>query len=446
MLTADRLDRNRLLQLQDRKLATLGDRLRTNDYFAGRLPSGVLTRDSIRDVEPVGKDEILADQQEFPPFGRRLGVPRDHVAMVHSTGGTSGRGREIYGLSERDVEAVGVISSVAFGWAGLRTGEPAAFNVGFSNSSGGNCMLRGIQGIGATPILIGHESFAKRIELLMQFPPVGMYGTPSAINGLATTATAEGIDLRAELAALRFLLTSAEPYPLAWGAAMEDQWGAQLFEDYGLTQSASSICASTCELGAIVDGERGRMHMYEWPFYFEILDPESFMPVAPGEWGEVVVTTLDKEASPVLRFRTRDRVRFLGTDACACGRELATIEAGSITRYDDMIKIKGQNVWPAEMESTLFALPQVVEFSGVVGISDKGRDELRISVAVQEGSDVHALGTQVRSAFKTQFNFTPEVTVVALDSLASWDSPDRKARRFTDVRHDDLQTQQGGER
>ena len=138
--------------------------------------------------------------------------------MIHTTGGTSGRGREVYGLTAHDVEAVALLSSLAFEWAGMALGDPVAYNVGLSNSSGGNCMISAVKALGRSPILIGHAGFEERLDLLRRFPPVGMYGTPSAINGLARTAEDLGFDLRAELADLRFILVSAEPYPLEWAA------------------------------------------------------------------------------------------------------------------------------------------------------------------------------------------------------------------------------------
>jgi phenylacetate-CoA ligase len=435
MRTLDRLSRSDLVALQQRKLGSLLDRLRTNPFYAERLaslPSGGRPLDLLRGIEPVDKQQLLADQDDAPPYGRRLGVDAAEIAMVHTTAGTSGKGQEIHALTWRDVEAAGHLSSFAFRWAGLRFGEPAAFNIGFSNSSGGNAMLRGIQAIGRTPVLVAQASFPERLRLLAEFRPVGIYGTPSALNGLARTAAETGFDVGAELPELRFLLTSAEPFPTEWAERMEDVWGAPLHEDYGATQSASSICASTCG-SCVVDGARAAMHLFEWSFLFEILDPETADPVGEGEWGELYITTLDKQASPLLRFRTRDRVRSLGCGRCACGRELLSIESGTITRYDDMLKIKGQNVWPADMESLLFGLDAVAEFSGEIAIGPKGRDELYLRVAPARAGD-DALAEAIRASFKARFNITPQVELVPIAELPEWNTPERKSRRFVDTR------------
>jgi len=397
-----------------------------------------LTIHSLRGIEPVTKEEILADQAEHPPMGRRLGVEPSEVEMVHTTGGTSGRGREIYGLTMRDVANVGMLSSFSYAWAGLRAGEAGAYNVGLSNSSGGNCWISATQAIGRAPVIIAHTGFDERIDLLRRFPPAAMYGTPSAINGLVNTAERRAINLREEIPSLRSIIVTGEPYPVEWARAMEELWGVQLFEAYGLTQSGSSLCAATCECGAAPEGLRGRMHLWEWAFVLEIVDPETLEPTPLGEEGEILLTTLDKEASPVVRFRTRDRVRYLGRDGCACGRVLRAVEAGSIARFDDMIKIKGQNVWPSDIEATLFGSGDVAEFNGVVAISDKGRDELTLSVAVRSGVDGEGLAQRLRRSVKEQFNLTPVVRIVDSSELETFDTPERKARRVKDVRQEGL--------
>lgn len=445
----DRLDRPDLLAVQDAKLGRLGDRLLDNPFFADRVKAvgGRLDRRRLRDVPPVEKADLLDDQQAAPPYGRRLGVDPADVAMVHTTAGTSGRGQEIYGLTWRDVEAVGYLSAVAFRWAGLHPGEAAAFHIGMSNSSGGNAMSRGIQAVGQTPVLVGHLGFRERLALLASYPVVGMYASPSAINGLHRVAQADGLDLRAVLPRLRFLLTSAEPYPVRWAAAMEAAYGATLFEDYGATQSASSICASTCERGALhttPDGPaRGRMHFFEWSVLVEFVDPDTLEPAEPGQDAEMLLTTLDKEASPLLRFRTRDRVRYLGHEDCPCGRSLAAIVPGGITRFDDLLKIKGMNVWPMDMESALFELGPVAEFSGEVRIGDTGRDELLLAVALHPGADEPALVAAIRATFKARFSLTPQVRVVDAAALPEWHTPEHKARRFRDLRGQDLAREAG---
>lgn len=442
MRTYDRLPRSDLEAVQRVKLRALGDRLRNNAFYRtvhGALPDP-LTPAALASLAPIDKDSLLADQRRYPPFGHRLAIDPVDVAMVHTTGGTSGRGREIHALTWRDVEAAGHLGSFAFWWAGLDFREPATFHIGFSNATGGNAMLRSIQAIGHTPILVGHVGFAERLELMRQYKPVGMYASPSAINGLAQLAGEQGLDLRREIPSLRFMLTSAEPYPVDWAVAMEDVWGARIFEDYGATQTASSIAASSCEQGAVTAGGRGCMHLFDWSFLFEVVDPDTLEPVEPGEYGELLITTLDKDASPLLRYRTRDRVRYLGWEGCPCGRQLMRLECGSITRYDDMLKIKGQNVFPADMEALVLAHAGIREFRGRVLIGERGRDELVLEIACRTDIDKAALEADLKHEFKQSVNITPRISFVEVESLPQWHTPEAKARRFLDQRSDDLVT------
>jgi phenylacetate-CoA ligase len=430
------LARGELEALQDARLARLGERLARNEFYRDRIAAvgGRLDRERIRDIEPTTKEDFLADQDAAPPYGLRLGVEPSQVAMVHTTAGTSGHGKEMHALTWEDVETAGYLSSVAFQWAGLRYAEPAVFHVGMSNSSGGNAMLRGIQAIGNTPVMVGQGGFGERLELMHQFGPVGMYCTPSALNGLTRSAEDEGYDLAADFPALRFVLVSAEPYPIDWTRRMEEAWGVRVFEDYGATQSASSICAATCAGGAVIDGHRGTMHLFEWAFLFEIVDETSLEPVAPGEYGELLITSLVKRASPVLRFKTRDRVRFVGAEPCGvCGRSMISLECGTITRYDDLLKIKGNNVWPVDMESLVLAERAVREFAGSVVIGESGRDELILSISVGESAD-RDFESRLVASFKARFNITPKIELVAIEALPQWFSPERKARRFRDER------------
>ena len=444
VVTVDLLPRDELAALQQLKLERLLDRLETNPFYSPRL-SHLAAKgraiDKLSAIPPIDKVQILSDIDTHPPYGSIVGVPLDEIAAVHMTAGTSGSGQETHALTLRDVEAAGLLSSFAFRWAGLRFAEPAAFNIGHSNSSGATAMHRGIQALGRTPLLIAHVGFSERLELLATIDPVGIYGTPSTINGLLHTASELSFDVQARLPSLRFLLTSAEPYPIGWAERMMDAWGATLFEDYGATQSASSICASSCELGAVVDGQRGRLHFFDWSFLVEIVDPVTALQVSEGEWGELYITTLDKEASPLLRFRTADRVRYLGTDRCMCGRSLVSIEAGSISRLDDLLKIKGQNVWPADIEALLFSRPDVREFLGEVAIGPHGRDELYLRIALSTDVSepaVAADAVSIRSSFKARFNITPQVELVAIETLPQWKSPEQKSRRLIDRRQEGL--------
>ncbi|MBI5828842.1 MAG: hypothetical protein HZB20_04725 [Chloroflexi bacterium] len=120
--------------------------------------------------------------------------------------------------------------------------------------------------------------------------------------------------------------------------------------------------------------------MDEWNALYEIVDPETGEPVQPGEEGEVVLTNLFREGSPLVRFRTNDRVRYLPHNTCTCGRPTNCIEAGTIARYDDMIKIRTQNVWPEAVDATIFAHSELEEYQGRVYVDERGREQVDVRI------------------------------------------------------------------
>src|SRR5207249_108998 len=149
-----------------------------------------------------------------------------------------------------------------------------------------------------------------------------------------------------------------------------------------------SIYAGTCEEGVVTDGKRGSYHAAEPVVLAEVLDPESGEPVPYGDEGELVITTLHQVAAPMIRFRQGDRIRRLPASACDCGRTWEVWEAGTIARYDDMLKIKGQNVWPLAVEELVFGYTEIEEYSGRVYLSEGGGEAVTLSVEFKKNAPV----------------------------------------------------------
>ena len=157
--------------------------------------------------------------------------------------------------------------------------------------------------------------------------------------------------------------------------------------------------------------------------------------------GEIVVTHLEKEASPLIRFRTRDRAVYLPWQQCSCGRQLDMIESGTIGRWDDMVKIKGENVFPPEVDEIVFARPEIGEYQGRVFIGDLGRDVAEIRVAlVGDAPPAESLLDGLRSELKLRTNVNFDLRVVPIADLPQWTTPDVKPRRWTDERQANLST------
>lgn len=434
--------------MQGQKLVRQARRIYATNPFYRRLwdeagvdVGGIRTRADVRLLPFTSKPDFIADQTEHPPFGARLGVPPDEVGEITETSGTSGQGRELHGHTVQDMQLRGQMTSIAWAWAGLAKDDIGVFHIPASNSASLYTMLRGIRAVGRLPYLVGHLGFEERLDLMQRLGVNAMYATPSGLNGMAALCTKLGIEPAKAFPHLKFVMVSAESWPVEWVQRMETYWDTKITEVYGSTQLNAAFGAACCEAGAVVDGQRGNLHMFEWTHLYEVVDPETSEPVEPGQPGELVITHLDKQASPLMRFRSGDRVTCYPSSRCSCGREYTVIEAGTIGRVDDMIKVKGQSIWPSELESMIFSHPEVDEFQARTYIGTKGRDEIELRFSVRDGiagSQQAGLAQELQRALKEITDVTFAVSVVAPQDLPHFTSPDKKARRWTDDRHSGL--------
>lgn len=432
-----------IADLQARKLRAQVERAyATNPFYrqrwraAGFAPDQIRTAADVRRLPVIGKEDIIDDEREHPPYGTFLGVREDQIWEIALSSGTSGKGQEVHAWTVRDAHMRGALNALGFGWAGVTRGDATIFHIGATNSSSVGCMMRGIRAVGRLPYLVGHAGFDERLDLMLKFGLDAMYMMPSALNGLTLLAQKRGIEPRQAWPNLRSILTSAESWPVEWVHRMEDVWGTRIFEEYGSTQTMGTFGMTNCERGAVVNGERGALHFFSWSFLYEVVDPETLEPVAPGEEGELVLTHLDKEASPLFRFRTRDRMRWFPHTECACGRELDFVESGTIGRWDDMLKVKGQNIWPPSVDALVLAYPFIDEYQARIYIDQKGRDQVDLRYALKTGLQApDGFEDELVHRLKEETLLTMAVRRVTGDEVPHFETPDKKARRWTDDRH-----------
>ena len=444
----ERMSREAMLDLQFRKLKRQLERLhRTNAYYRAKLdaarvqPGDIRTLEDFRRRIPLStKADFLRDQEEHPPFGSRLGVPRDEVVLVNLTGGTSGQGQEVYGRTNADIAMQGYFHTLPWFMAGLRAGDIAINCVPAGGlTTGGWGPGEGFRIAGATALSAGGAlSTDQKVALMARFGEIHfIYASTNYIHTLSEAFRARGVTPAERFPMMKALFAVAEGYPMAWARAIEHFWGCPLHEGYGSTQGAGFVSA-TCERGVVrADRERGLMHIFDWHNVIEVVNPETGEPVAPGEEGEIILTNLDLRGSPVLRFSTRDRARWFPHDACGCGRAWACIEAGTVGRYDDMMKIRGNNVWPLAIDQAVFAHPEVAEYVGRVYVDPAARTEVEVKIALKPehqsagGEELQGLVERIRTAIKRATNVSMEVRVVPRSELPTFTY---KARRWSDER------------
>jgi phenylacetate-CoA ligase len=359
------------------------------------------------------------------------------VALINMTGGTSGQGQEIYGRTQHDIALQGFLHTLPWFIAGLRPGD-VAFNCVPQGglTTGGWGPPEGFRGAGAAavnvPAALGTEA---KLDLMLRFRNAAfVYASTNFLHTLTQALQRRGMRPADAFPEMRGVFIAGEGYPKQWAAATAREWGCALHEGYGSTQGAGFI-ASTCAKSAVRDdGAPACLHAFEWENYVEVVDPATGRHVAPGDEGEIVLTNLSVLGSPVIRFATGDKARFVPGEACGCGCCWNGIEAGGVSRYDDMMKIRGNNVWPATIDAIMFAAPEVDEYAGRVCVDAEGRTEVELRYAVKAGVDDAAcarLTAALAATIKDRTNVAMKLNAVERSELPTFEY---KARRWTDER------------
>ncbi len=344
--------------------------------------------DELERLPVVTKEDLLQAQERRPPWGGNLCIAEHEIAQVHLTTGTSGIGQERYAMSASDVDVMGRSWGPQYEAIGLRPGDVACLTIPVSFFCAGLSALEGARIHGLVPILTGVASKELMLDILTQYGVRYLYGVESLLLQLANLARERGQSWKGQFKGIQSVGTSPQMQQAA-----REVFGAPLFEIYGCTQASAKI-ASTCHLGV----EHGTNHFHDDHLFIETRDLDSGHYVNEGE-AELVISTPYRQASPVIRFAIRDKVRLVGPGACACGSRHPGFVPGSLGRIDSMLKIRGVNLWPQQVEQLLLSHPAVRDFRAEVRRSADGGDELLLRIATLGAPDpeaLDALGALVR--------------------------------------------------
>jgi phenylacetate-CoA ligase len=431
-----------LEQLQWQKLSRLVARAyETSPFYrdwldkAGAQPAKLKSLADFRSAVPLmRKEDVLADQAMEPPYGRRLAVPREKIVQITSTGGTSGKGKEIYALTANDVSVVARAFATGCYSAGIRAGDVVAMTFPMSMSGAPLWIYEAFRRMHANLVCIGPYDTRTRLNLMKEFGARVLVATPSYIESFAASARTElGWDVAEELG-VDIILTATEAFSIDRIRRIEATWGAKVHEWYGATQR---IIAWNCEHGAVSpEGKRGLLHHLPHIMMLETLDPETQRPVEYGEEGEVVATFLDAEASPLLRFATGDRVRLMPAQSCSCGCPYDGYESGTIARYDDMVKVRGVNIWPTTTDEIFFREPVLVNYLGLARSRPDGGEEVFVQVEflpevqkLQRADFMRRCADELRSTLGIRID-----VIESPEPLPKFQDSQSKARRWRDER------------
>ena len=377
-----------------------------NPFYANHLSALPADRsaEAFRSLPTTTKDQVVTDCEEHPPYGSRTTCSPDEIRNLVETSGTSGQGREIYVMNTRDELAAVQMEATGFWWSGVREGTRVLLTLPVGTTAAGLWYYAGLRFLGANVFSVGSYPTDRKLEFLQRFGADVVVGTPSYVQRLAVAASEAEIDPRQF--GVNVLIVAGESYGEGWAREMELLWNATLYEQYGCTERA---VAWTCPGGVLRDSQLGVLHFPPETAYCEVIDPATGSEVQDGEVGELIVTPLTAEASPLLRYQTRDRVQWIAPESCSCERPLAGIRAGGVQRYDDMIKIKGMNVWPAQFDAAIFSVPGVMNYRGTVEFED-GRESVRVRVECpprQSESVIQAVEVSVKMAIGLKVEVKP---------------------------------------
>ena len=331
-LDAIQLERLRILVERVNRIPFYRDYLRLHDI----TPRSIRSLDDVRRLPFTTKDDL----RRHHPLGL-LAVPRKDLARIHGSSGTTGKPTFVaYTAADLDTWANLCARFLVAG--GLRPEHTVQIAFGYGLFTGGFGLHYGVERVGAAIIPAASGNTRRQIDILHDLAPEVLVCTPSYALTIADAARELGMDPRSM--PLRYGHFGGEPWTEAMRRAIEDQLDIRAFNNYGLSEVIGPGVSGEC-------AARTGMHLQEDHFLVECIDPETLAPVPEGEPGELVITTLTREAMPLLRYRTRDIAR-LYHDPCPCGR--TTRRMGRVAgRSDDMLIIRGVNVFPSQIEEAL---------------------------------------------------------------------------------------------
>jgi len=412
------LARERLRELQlERFQALLGEILPRNRFYAAKLGSArtVATWDEYRELPFTSKQEIAQDQLECPPLGTNLTYPLASYVKLHQTSGTTGKAP----IRILDTQASWDWWANCWGHvyrgAGVGPGDRVFFAFSFGPFIGFWAAYEGCRTVGAMTVPGGGMPTEQRLQAMLDNDITVLCCTPTYALRLADEARRLGVNLPASR--IRATIHAGEPGASIPGVKqrIEEAFGAQCHDHTGMTELGAT--GFTCQ-------HQAGVHLIETEFIFEVIDPLTLEPVPPGVQGELVATNLGRAGMPLIRYRTGDLVQ-LDESPCACGRTFARMPAGILGRADDMVVIRGVNVFPSAIEGVLREFSEVSEFRIEV-FSRRAMAELKVLLDPHQDAGNGDLASQVAARLHERLLLRVPCELVPAGSLPRFEL---KARR-----------------
>lgn len=422
---AEAASREQMAALQSERLVKTVKRVYENiPFYKNKFDSLGIKPGDIRGIEDITKlpFTVKTDLRDNYPFGL-FAVPQSELVRIHASSGTTGK-QTVVGYTAKDIEAWAECAARSIAAAGGTREDIVHVSYGYGLFTGGLGLHYGAEYLGATALPVSTGNTKRQIQLFQDFGSTILCCTPSYAMYLGETMRDMGIS--PDSIKLRAGIFGAEPWSVEMKKQIEALLGIRAYDIYGLSEIAGPGVAFDC-------GE-GMLHINEDYFYPEVIDPETLLPVPDGTVGELVFTCIGKEALPLIRYRTRD-LCYITHEKCSCGRTTVRMSK-PLGRSDDMLIIRGINVFPSQIEHVLLECGMQPNYHITVDrVNNLDVMSVEVEVAPDMFSDtvkgMESLKKRLEAALQNVLNVHAEIKLAEYGSIPRFEG---KAKRVTDNR------------
>lgn len=420
------LSREEIEALQLERLKKTVRHCYTNAFYKKRFDEMGITPDDIQTLDDVRKLPFTTKQdlRDNYPFGLAC-VPLEKCTRLHSSSGTTGNPTVIL-HTQKDIDEWANAVARCLHMVGLRPTDVFQNSSGYGMFTGGLGFQLGAERLGMLTIPAAAGNTLRQIKFIRDFGTTAIHAVPSYVTRIHEVMEELGVDPRRDTK-LKVLAIGAEPHSEEQRKRIEKMMGVKAYNSFGMSEMCGPGVGFECK-------EQNGLHFWEDYYIVEIVDPETLEPVPDGEIGELVLTTLNREAMPLLRYRTRDLTRVLGR-TCPCGRNHIRLDRMK-GRSDDMMVLRGVNIFPIQIEKILMQFKELASNYLITLTTDENNDNMTVEVELEElftddFQRLQRLQKDVTRALKDEILLTPHVKLVPKGSLPVSDG---KAVRVIDKR------------
>ncbi len=411
---------HKIIADQEKKLRLMVHRVYQNSpFYRNKLDAAGISPEDIRNIADLRRVPFTekSELRQGYPLGL-MAVPEEQVVRIHSSSGTTGK-PIIVPYSANDVAVWAELMARCLAMAGVTRRDRVQVTPGYGLWTAGIGFQAGVEYLGAMTVPTGPGNTEKQLEMMLDLGTTVLIATSSYALLLAEEIDRRGIK---EQVKLRIGIIGSERWSDKMRARIETALQIESFDIYGLTEIYGPGIAIDCP-------EHSGIHFWSDHLLFEIIDPDTGKQLPPGEQGELVITTLTKEGMPLLRYRTHDITR-LHPEQCPCGSLYPMIDR-VLGRTDDMIKIKGVNVYPGQIDHVLKHTPGAGSEYQIMLSRHEGKDHMMIKVEAEAGAIPAVIAAECRKNIKTRIGIIADVEAVSTGSLPR---SEKKSKRVFDLR------------